>query len=273
VLHDITSEELRATHRRVHWARELREVLDEDRVVIWSQPVVRIADRRIVSHEVLVRIMDADGETVLPGQFMEIAEELGIAQEIDTRVISKLLAWIARPENRVKDIQYFVNLSRASIADPQWVGRFLRLLSTANVDHRQLVFEITESAAMADVNVTQQFIGELRRLGCRFALDDFGAGFSSFYYVKRFDVDYLKIDGGFVQELATDEAAKLIVQALCDVAKGLDKQVIAEWVETPEVLEILSQMGAQFAQGSLLAAPQRLITDDSEIESEQARRA
>jgi diguanylate cyclase (GGDEF)-like protein len=273
VLHDITSEELRATHRRVHWARELREVLDEDRVVIWSQPVVRIADRRIVSHEVLVRIMDADGETVLPGQFMEIAEELGIAQEIDTRVISKLLAWIARPENRVKDIQYFVNLSRASIADPQWVGRFLRLLSTANVDHRQLVFEITESAAMADVNVTQQFIGELRRLGCRFALDDFGAGFSSFYFVKRFDVDYLKIDGGFVQELATDEAAKLIVQALCDVAKGLDKQVIAEWVETPEVLEILSQMGAQFAQGSLLAAPQRLITDDSEIESEQARRA
>jgi len=273
VLHDITSDELRATHRRVHWARELREVLDEDRVVIWSQPMVRLADRRIVAHELLVRIVDGNGEFVLPGQFMEIAEELGLAQEIDMRVVSKLLAWIARPEHRAQEASYFVNLSRASIADPHWVRRFLRMLSAARVDHRQLVFEISETDAMADVNVTQQFIAELRALGCRFALDDFGAGFSSFYYVKRFDVDYLKIDGAFVQELEKDDAAKLFVQALCDVAKGLDKQVIAEWVETPQALEILSRMGAQYAQGNVFAAPKPLIAEGADLEADQARSA
>jgi diguanylate cyclase (GGDEF)-like protein/PAS domain S-box-containing protein/excisionase family DNA binding protein len=273
VLHDTSSEELRATHRRVHWARELREVLDEDRVVIWSQPMVRVADRKVVAHEVLVRIVDGDGEIVLPGQFMEIAEELGLAQEIDTRVVSKLLAWMASPEHSAEDMHYFVNLSRSSIADAHWVRRFLRMLSTANVDHRRLVFEITETDAMADVDVTQQFIGELRQLGCRFALDDFGAGFSSFYYVKRFDVDYLKIDGGFVQELERDEAAKLFVRALCDVAKGLDKQVIAEWVESAQALEILSRMGAQYAQGNLFAVPRPLIPEASEIEADEARRA
>lgn len=273
VLHDITSDELRATHRRVHWARELREVLDEDRVEIWSQPVVRIADRKVVAHELLVRIVDGDGELVLPGQFMEIAEELGLAQEIDMRVVSKLLGWLARPEQRAREASYFVNLSRASIADSHWVRRFLRLLSAAQVDHKQLVFEITETDAMADVNVTQQFIAELRALGCRFALDDFGAGFSSFYYVKRFDVDYLKIDGAFVQELEKDEAAKLFVQALCDVAKGLNKQVIAEWVETPQALEILSRMGASYAQGTVFAAPQPLIAEGGDFEAEQARSA
>ncbi len=273
VLHDITSEELRATHRRVHWVRELREVLDEDRVVIWSQPMVRINDRKVVAHEVLVRIVDSSGETVLPSQFMEIAEELGLAQEIDNRVVAKLLGWMARPDHLAEDVCYFVNLSRASIADPHWVRRFLHLLSAAPVDHRQLVFEITETDAMANVDVTQHFIAELRRLGCRFALDDFGAGFSSFYYVKRFDVDYLKIDGAFVQELERDEAAKLFVQALCDVAKGLDKQVIAEWVETPQTLEILSRMGAQFAQGNLFALPQPLLPDGADTEEEQARSA
>jgi diguanylate cyclase (GGDEF)-like protein/PAS domain S-box-containing protein/excisionase family DNA binding protein len=273
VLHDITSEELRATHRRVHWARELREVLDEDRVEIWSQPVASIGDRKVVAHELLVRIVDGDGEVVLPGQFMEIAEELGLAQELDTRVVSKLLAWMTSPQGRSGDTSYFVNLSRTSIADPHWVRRFLHLLSAARIDHKRLVFEISETDAMTDVNLTQQFIGELRRLGCRFALDDFGAGFSSFYYVKRFDVDYLKIDGAFVQELDKDEAAKLFVQALCDVARGLNKEVIAEWVETPQVLEILSRMGAQYAQGNLFAAPQPLISEDSEFEADEARRA
>jgi EAL domain-containing protein (putative c-di-GMP-specific phosphodiesterase class I) len=242
-------------------------------VVIWSQPVVRIADRKVVSHELLVRILDSDGELVLPGQFMEIAEELGLAQEIDMRVLLKLLAWIAQPEQRARGASYFVNLSRASIADPHWVRRFLRTLAAAQIDHTQLVFEITETDAMADVNVTQQFIAELRALGCRFALDDFGAGFSSFYYVKRFDVDYLKIDGAFVQELEKDDAAKLFVQALCDVAKGLNKQVIAEWVETPQTLEILSGMGAQYAQGNVFAAPQPLIPEGSELEADEARRA
>ena len=117
------------------------------------------------------------------------------------------------------------------------------------------MFEITETAAMLEIDVTLNFIKKLKNMGSRFALDDFGAGFSSFYYLKRFDVDYLKIDGGFIRDLAIDESNRVFVKALNDVARGMNKQVIAEWVETTEVLKLLQNMGAQFGQGYLFRKP------------------
>jgi predicted signal transduction protein with EAL and GGDEF domain len=117
------------------------------------------------------------------------------------------------------------------------------------------VFEITETAAMSEIDVTLAFIRRLKHMGCRFALDDFGAGFSSFYYLKRFDVDYLKIDGSFIHDLSTDDGSRIFVKALNNVARDLDKQVVAEWVETPEALKILLEMGAQFGQGYLFQRP------------------
>jgi EAL domain-containing protein (putative c-di-GMP-specific phosphodiesterase class I) len=239
----------------VHWARELREVLDENRVMLCSQPVVRLADRTAVHHEILVRILDRNGGMVLPGQFIEVAESLGMAQEIDLRVVSKVIDVIKGPEFRGRKTRFFVNLSRTSISDPHWVRRFQNMLATASIDHSQLVFEITETAAMSSVDVTQEFIAQMKGMGCRFALDDFGAGFSSFYFLKRFDVDYLKIDGSFVRELASDNASRLFVRALCDVARGLNKQVVAEWVEDQAVMDILVEMGVQYGQGFLFARP------------------
>ncbi len=256
VLHDQNPDDLRSTHRRVHWARELREVLDEDRVLLYSQPVVRLEDQKLMHHEVLVRIVDRSGNIVLPGQFIEVAESLGMAQEIDLRVVAKVLEALKQPHMRGQKMRYFVNLSRVSLSDQQWVGRFQGMLAAAQVDHDQLVFEITETAAMAEVGVTQEFIAQMKKLGCRFALDDFGAGFSSFYFLKRFDVDYLKIDGNFIRGLASDEANRLFVRALCDVARGLNKQVIAEWVENQEVLRILIEMGVQYGQGFVFGQPQ-----------------
>ena len=256
VLHDHNSDDLRSTHRRVHWARELREVLDEDRVLLYSQPVVRLADQKLVHHEVLVRIVDRSGNIILPGQFIEVAESLGMAQEIDLRVVAKVLEVLKQPQMRGQKMRYFVNLSRVSLSDQQWVRRFQGMLAAAPVDHDQLVFEISETAAMAEVGVTQEFISQMKKLGCRFALADFGAGFSSFYFLKRFEVDYLKIDGNFIRGLASDEANRLFVRALCDVARGLDKQVIAAWVENPEVLKILTEMGVQYGQGFVFGHPQ-----------------
>lgn len=256
VLHDHNPDDLRSTHRRVHWARELREVLDEDRVLLYSQPVVRLADQKVVHHEVLVRILDRSGNIVLPGQFIEVAESLGMAQEIDLRVVAKVLEVLKQPQMRGQKMRYFVNLSRVSLSDQQWVRRFQGMLAAAPVDHEQLVFEITETAAMSEVGVTQEFISQMKKLGCRFALDDFGAGFSSFYFLKRFEVDYLKIDGNFIRGLASDEANRLFVRALCDVARGLNKQVIAEWVENKEVLTILTEMGVLYGQGFVFGHPQ-----------------
>ena len=254
-LHDHNPDDLRSTHKRVHWARELREVLDDNRVVLYSQPVIRLSDRTPVHQEILVRILDRNGGIVLPGQFIEVAESLGMAQEIDLRVVSKVIDVLQGEEFRGHKARFFVNLSRTSISDPHWVRRFQNMLAAAPIDHSQLVFEITETAAMSSVDVTQEFIAQMKAMGCRFALDDFGAGFSSFYFLKRFDVDYLKIDGSFVRDLATDNASRLFVRALCDVARGLNKQVVAEWVENQSVMDILVEMGVQYGQGFLFARP------------------
>jgi diguanylate cyclase (GGDEF)-like protein/PAS domain S-box-containing protein len=261
VLYDQDALSLRRTHNRVQWANRLRDVLDADRLVLYYQPVVRLTDLRTVHCEILVRLRDDSGNIVLPGQFIEYAESLGIVQEIDTRVVERLIEYLRSPEGREHKLRFFVNLSRVSISDGHWVRKFNSMVSGADVNHSQLVFEITETAAMSDVDTTQQFIRELKQLGCRFALDDFGAGFSSFYYLKRFDVDYLKIDGSFVRDLATDEANRIFVRALCDVARGLNKQVVAEGVETRETMRILSDMGTLFAQGYLFQRPMPLWED------------
>jgi EAL domain-containing protein (putative c-di-GMP-specific phosphodiesterase class I) len=123
---------------------------------------------------------------------------------------------------------------------------------------------------MSEVDVTQGFIAQMKEMGCRFALDDFGAGFSSFYFLKRFEVDYLKIDGSFVRDLAGDEANRLFVRALCDVASGLNKQVIAEWVENREVMNILTEMGVQYGQGFLFAQPQPFLPQEEKPAAKSA---
>jgi len=255
VLFDQASDNLRSTHKRIHWAKRLRDSLDDDRITLFAQPVVRLRDQKPVHHEILVRLRDDDGGYVLPSAFIELAESLSLVQEVDLQVIEKLLLFMRQHNQIGKKLRYFVNLSRVSISDQRWVKRVLGLLKTSGVDPSQLVFEITETAAMSEIDVTLTFINRLKEMGCRFALDDFGAGFSSFYYLKRFEVDYLKIDGSFIRDLATDEGSRLFVRALNDVANGLSKQVVAEWIETPEVLKLLTEMGAQYGQGYLFSRP------------------
>lgn len=257
-LFDQASDSLRSTHKRIHWAKKLRDALDEDRLVLFAQPVVRLKDRKPVHYEILVRVLDVNGKHILPEHFIELAESLGMVQEIDMRVVEKLLQFMRDNGQMGQKLRYFVNLSRVSISDPHWIQRFITLLRTSQVNPSQLVFEITETAAMSEIDVTLTFIRKLKDMGCRFALDDFGAGFSSFYYLKRFEVDYLKIDGSFIRDLATDEGSRIFVKALNDVARELNKQVIAEWVEKPEVVKLLIDMGTQFGQGFLFQGPEPL---------------
>jgi diguanylate cyclase (GGDEF)-like protein/PAS domain S-box-containing protein/excisionase family DNA binding protein len=255
VAFDQASDSLRSTHKRIHWAKRLRDALDENRLTLFAQPVVRLRDQKTVHHEILVRMRDESGGYVLPSTFVELAESLSLVQEIDIHVVERLLAFMQEHNQLGKKLRYFVNLSRVSISDQRWIRRFVTLLKASGVDPSQLVFEITETAAMSEIDVTLTFISRLKDFGCRFALDDFGAGFSSFYYLKRFEVDYLKIDGAFIRDLASDEGSRLFVRALNDVANGLSKQVVAEWIESPEVLRILVNMGAQYGQGYLFSQP------------------
>jgi diguanylate cyclase (GGDEF)-like protein/PAS domain S-box-containing protein/excisionase family DNA binding protein len=256
---DQASDNLRSTHRRIHWAKRLRDAIDDDRVTLFAQPVVRLRDQKPVHHEILVRLRDDDGGFIQPSSFIELAESLGLVQELDMQVVEKLLAFMREHGQAGKKLRYFVNVSRVSIADQRWVKGCVSKLASSGVDPSQLVFELTETAAMSEIDVTLGFINRLKEMGCRFALDDFGAGFSSFYYLKRFEVDYLKIAGSFIRDLANDEGSRLFVRALNDVAHGLSKQVVAEWVETPEVLRLLVGMGAQYGQGYLFRKPMPLM--------------
>ncbi len=246
---------LRTTHRRVLWAKQLREVLDEDRILLYVQPVIRLDDEEPMHYEVLLRIEDDDGRIIAPQQFLEAAESLGLVQEFDLRVVQKLIDYLSVPSRRGMRSRFFVNLSRVSISDPDWVRRFHALIEKTDVSRGQIVFEISEAAAMAEVALSKGFIRDLKQKGFRFALDNFGAGFSSFYYLRQFDVDYIKIDGSFVRDLTRDDANGIFVKALCDVGQGLSKQVIAKWVETPEVLARLTEMKVAYAQGFLFNKP------------------
>jgi diguanylate cyclase (GGDEF)-like protein/PAS domain S-box-containing protein/excisionase family DNA binding protein len=255
VIFDQASDNLRSTHRRIHWAKRLRDAIDDDRITLFAQPVVRLRDHRPVHHEILVRLRDEDGGLIQPSSFIELAESLGLVQELDMQVIERLLAFMREHGQIGRKLRYFVNVSRVSIADQRWVKGCVAKLTSSGVDPSQLVFELTETAAMSEIDVTLSFINRMKEMGCRFALDDFGAGFSSFYYLKRFEVDYLKIAGSFIRDLAIDEGSRLFVRTLNDVAHGLSKQVVAEWVETPEVLKLLVGMGAQYGQGYLFRKP------------------
>jgi EAL domain-containing protein (putative c-di-GMP-specific phosphodiesterase class I) len=271
MLFDQASDNLRSTHKRIHWAKRLRDALDDDRLVLFAQPVVRLKDLKPVSYEILVRIREEDGKHILPANFVELAESLGLIQEIDMRAVEKPLQFMEQNQLNDKKLRYFVNLSRSSISDARWIERFLDMVRSSAVDHGQLVFEISETAAMSEIDVTLTFIRRLKEMGCRFALDDFGAGFSSFYYLKRFEVDYLKIDGSFIRDLARDEGFRIFVRALNDVARELNKQVIAEWVETPEVLKLLLEMGTQFGQGYLFRKPMPLEHTIGDVKARIAR--
>ncbi len=268
VLFGADPDDRRSTHRRVHWSRKLRDAIDADRIVLHCQPVVRLTDRKTMHYEVLARLRDDDNSLIQPAQFIDLAESLGLIREIDLRVVEKVLRHIVRHPSP-HTLRYCVNLARVSISDPAWVTRFQQLLCAAPVRPGQLVFEITETAAMTEVDVTLKFIERLKDMGHRFALDDFGAGFSSFYYLKRFEVDYIKIDGGFIRDLCEGNSNVLFVRALNDVARGLSKQVIAEGVETRQALELLLQMGAQYGQGHFFRSPYPLESEPGSEETYQ----
>lgn len=260
---DPESGALRKTHKRIHWGKKLRDALDNDQLVLFTQPIVRLSDRKITHHEILLRVRDDNGAYVSPAVFMDVAESTGIVKEMDLRVVEKLLAHISNSGLAGAKVRYFVNLSGLSMSSQDWVDNFMALLAKSDAKPNQLGFEITETAALSDIEVAIRFIRRLKAIGCRIALDDFGSGFSSFYYLRQFDADYVKIDGSFIRDLADDHGSRLFVKALNDVAQGMNKQVIAEWVEDANAVKLLESMGTQFAQGYYFHKPQPLLARDS----------
>jgi EAL domain-containing protein (putative c-di-GMP-specific phosphodiesterase class I) len=191
-----------------------------------------------------------DGEIIMPAAFIDTAERFGLIQEIDQWVARKAIHLLAE-----HDVRLEVNVSGKSMGDlaiPELVEREIAL---TGIDPSRLVFEITETAAIANMEQARAFAERLTRLGCRFALDDFGAGFSSFYYLKYLPLDYLKIDGDFISNLADNATDQAVVRAIVDLSRRRGKGTIAEFVSSEATLDLVRDHGIDYAQGYHVGRP------------------
>lgn len=226
----------------------LRRALSENRVEAHLQPIVSVADGHIMAYEALARIRD--GEKILSaGQFIEAASELGIVKEIDQRVFDKGLRHIASVSLRHPQAKIFFNLSAFSFCDTEWMLSIPGQLATFGVACDRVVLEVTEREALPNINVVRKIIESLREHGLQFALDDFGSGFSSFLYLKYLPVDYLKIEGSFVQNMVVDERDRIMVRHIHQVAQEFGMKSIAEFVEDSATAKMLAEIGVCYAQG------------------------
>jgi diguanylate cyclase (GGDEF)-like protein/PAS domain S-box-containing protein len=226
--------------------------LKEDRFELLLQPVMDLGAGAIGTYEALVRMIADDGSVLPPAAFLHVAERFDQILPIDRWVIDHGVALLERlPAEQALEI----NLSGRSLADPNLAAHIGDVLVAHGADPHRLIFEIAETAAIENVNRAREFAHELTALGCRFALDDFGAGFGSFYYLKYLPFDYLKIDGEFIRNCTASRTDQLVIQALVQLAKGLGKQTIAEFVENADILRLVRKLGVDHAQGYEIARP------------------
>lgn len=235
------------------WAARLPQLIRDGRFRLYGQRVVPLRNDRGHGHiEVLLRGLDDHDQIVSPGTFLSAAERFGLMPKIDRWVIETLLAGQLDP-----DCEYAVNLSGQTLMDKHYLPELEALLKASGKAH-QISFEITESAAMSGIDTAREYIRRLKLLGCRFALDDFGSGFSSFAYLRDLQVDFLKIDGSLVRILGRDDADAALVQAIVQMAQTLGLKTIAEFVETPAIAAQLAGMGVDYGQGYGLHRPEPL---------------
>ncbi len=243
-------------HKRIYWRGEVARALVDDRFVLYFQPIMDIKGNRISHYEVLLRMCDDHGDIILPAQFIDTVERIGMIHEVDRLVVKKAIACLAELRDHGQDVTLAVNLSGRAFNDPQLLSHVRHELKQSHVDSSKLIFEITETAAVSDFAEAKSLMLAIKELGCQFALDDFGIGFSSFYYLKQLPVDYLKIDGSFIRHLAESFDDQIIVQAMSRVAAGFGKKTVAEFVETEVSLALLRKYNIDFAQGYLIGKPQ-----------------
>ncbi|HVU61957.1 MAG TPA: amino acid permease [Mycobacteriales bacterium] len=250
---DQTSRERMQT--RQSWVERIRTALDNDGFELWAQPILDLSTREITRHELLLRLGDGDAG-IPPSQFLAVAEQVGLIADIDTWVIAAAFQLIRAHLAAGLDCNLQVNVSGASVADPAIYQLVRRELAAGDVPGRCVTFEITETSAIADMPQAQRFARMVRDHDCGLSLDDFGAGFGSFFYLKHLPFDSLKIDGEFIRQIADSAHDQYVVRALVQIASALHLETVAEFVEEDRTLEILEEIGVTYAQGYAIGRPQ-----------------
>ena len=255
VMHGDDTEGRARMHESLAWSERLRTVLHSDGLTLYAQPVVALQrDDEPPRYELLVRIEDPDGTVHEPTEFLPVARSFGMMRRLDRQVITKAMKLAAECD---ESVHLAINVSADSVTDADLADFIAAEAAAWKVDPSRLMFEITETDAIANLPQATEFAVRLHALGCALALDDFGAGFGSFYYLKHLPVDVLKIDGGFIRELCKDPADQVMVKAMVQTARGLGKQTVAEWVGDQPTLDRLAEYGIDYAQGHYLSCPLR----------------
>jgi diguanylate cyclase (GGDEF)-like protein len=253
---NLEDQELTRHTSQISWGRRIKEALEENRLCLYAQPIqaIHAATSSTLHAELLLRMTGADGEIIGAGDFISAAERYGLMPVIDRWVVKTAFEALAASDDLPRT-EYAINLSGASIGDERFL-RFLReQFAQTGVAPSSICFEITETAAVANLVLATRFIHELKRMGCKFALDDFGAGMSSFAYLRQLPVDYLKIDGSFVKDMAIDSVNHDMVAAINDIGHSMGRKTIAEYVENEAILTKLREVGVDFAQGYYIGKP------------------
>jgi diguanylate cyclase (GGDEF)-like protein/PAS domain S-box-containing protein len=247
-------------HTEMQWVSRITRAIDEDRLELYFQPIIPIGanpDRR-GHYELLVRMRDESGRMVPPNAFIPAAERYNIMPMVDRWVISQALQHLAfRPNDEQPDEGYTlaINVSGTSLNDDKFLEFVRDAIDAHQPGEHTICFEITETAAISNLGRTVHFMNELKVRGCEFSLDDFGNGLSSFSYLQNLPVDYIKIDGNFVRNIATDHVHQCMVDAIHRVGTAMGIRMIAEHVESRQTLELLREIGVEYVQGFHIAAP------------------
>jgi len=237
-------------------AERIRHALEEDRLILYCQPILDLSRNEISQYELLLRLPDKEeSEPLPPSAFLYGAERFGLIQAIDGWVARKAIALIAEHERAGHELVLNINLSGKSIGDLKLATLIEEALTQAGIDASRLNFELTETAAIANIEDAKAFADRLRGRGCKFALDDFGAGFGSFYYLKNFPFDSLKIDGEFIRGLSSSSMDRLVIEAIVSIARGMGKTTVAEFVTDERTIHLLREIGVDFAQGYHIGMP------------------
>lgn len=254
-------DEIARKRRDMSWAQEIRRAIEQNRFVLMGQRI-SATDGDGDDHlelEVLLRMLDADGNLVLPGAFLPAAERFGLMRDIDRYVIQAAIGLLAGAEgDPAQRIRLSINLSAASLQDETLIDQLKYWLDVAGIDGSRLCFEMTETAAIGNITVASLTMSALRALGCRLALDDVGSGFNSFSYLRSLDVDRLKIDGSFVKAIANGAVDRIMVDSLYQIAQAVGIETVAEMVENPQLIAEVRAIGIEYMQGYAIHRPEPL---------------
>ena len=255
-MHNPGDTEMHALRHNVKWAPRIRTALREENFLLEFQPIYCVASNSINHYECLIRMKGEGGTIYSPNEFIPVAEKMGLVEQIDLWVINHVFDLMSTMPT---DIAFNINLSANIFLDHRLYPLVEKKFNETGVSPDRIVFEITETAAVSNFEQTKAMVNKLRTLGCSFALDDFGAGFNSYSYLKHFPVEILKIDGCFITDLETDMVDQILVKSMIDVAHSLGKKTVAEYVERQSTMDILKKLGIDYIQGYLVGRPQAAL--------------